>query len=86
MRSKAYLRFYFGGGRIVRTVASHPDKRAIGYLAARQLKRLELGKLLRPGRAAPPAAAAPAGPVAAVIDGHQPLPGVRFGQPTASNL
>jgi radical SAM superfamily enzyme YgiQ (UPF0313 family) len=46
-RRKAYLRFYFGSGRIVRTLLSHPDKRSLGYLAWKALKRLDLDKLLR---------------------------------------
>jgi len=85
MRSKAYLRFYFGGGRIVRTIASHPDKRAIGYLAARQLKRLEVGKLLR-DRWPKKTAATPVAAGAAAIDSSLPVPGVRLGEPSPSNL
>ena len=47
LRRKAYLRFYFGSGRIARTVWSHPDKRSLGGLAWKTLKRLDLDKLLR---------------------------------------
>ena len=42
LKRKAYLSFYFGRGRIVRTVANHPEKRALGGLALSVLKRMEL--------------------------------------------
>jgi radical SAM superfamily enzyme YgiQ (UPF0313 family) len=42
LKRKAYMQFYFGRGRIVRTVARHPEKRALGGLALSVLKRMEL--------------------------------------------
>jgi anaerobic magnesium-protoporphyrin IX monomethyl ester cyclase len=48
LKRKAYLRFYFGGGRIARTLWDHPDKRSLGGLAWKMIKRLDLPKLLRP--------------------------------------
>jgi len=86
LRRKAYLRFYFGNGRIVRTLASHPDKRALGHLAWKQLKRLELDKLLRrrpqAGRATAEPVTAPGGllvDLSRTGTGEVAVPGVRLG-------
>jgi radical SAM superfamily enzyme YgiQ (UPF0313 family) len=48
LKRKAYLRFYFGKGRILRTLAQHPDKRSLGGLAWKMIQRLEIGRALRP--------------------------------------
>jgi anaerobic magnesium-protoporphyrin IX monomethyl ester cyclase len=47
LHRKAYLRFFFGGGRIVRTIWNHPDKRSLPALAWKIINRLDLDKLLR---------------------------------------
>jgi anaerobic magnesium-protoporphyrin IX monomethyl ester cyclase len=54
LKRKAYLRFYFGGGRIARTLWAHPDKRSLGGLAWKMVKRLDLPKLLRADRSVTP--------------------------------
>ncbi len=46
LKRKAYLRFYFGGGRIARTLRDHPDKRSLGGLAWKVLQRLDLKSAL----------------------------------------
>jgi anaerobic magnesium-protoporphyrin IX monomethyl ester cyclase len=47
MKRKAYLRFYFGGGRIVRSAWCHPDKLALGVLGVKALRILDLGSIWR---------------------------------------
>ena len=80
MRVGGYLRFYFGGGRILRTLWRHPDKRAIGYLAMRQLRRFEFGKLLRPAAVEPPAPAVVQAPEVPAATSGVRVPGIRVGR------
>ncbi len=60
LKRKAYLRFYFGGGRIARTLRDHPDKRSLGGLAWKVLQRLDLKSAVWPTR--PAVVAAPHSP------------------------
>ena len=48
LKRKAYLRFYFGKGRILRTMMQHPDKRSLGGLAWKMFQRLDIGRALKP--------------------------------------
>jgi radical SAM superfamily enzyme YgiQ (UPF0313 family) len=88
LRRRAYLRFYFGNGRILRTLMSHPDKRSLGPLAWKALKRLDLDKLLRRRPHVVDASAVRATPTgslqaAGTAGDPVPVPGVRLGQPAA---